>query len=58
MDQYDHRAEHLWREAFKDDTAFNYDDTTLSSKVISYFVERETNEPEVNLLNSKEIFYN
>ena len=55
MEQYDHRAEHLWKEAFTNDPAFSYDDTPISKKVISYFVKRKANEPEVNLVDDKEI---
>ena len=55
MEQYDHRAEHLWKEAFTNDPAFSYDDTPISKKVISYFVKRKANETEVNLVDDKEI---
>ena len=62
MDAYDHRAENLWREAYKNDPCFSYDDTPLSNKVISFFIKRKANEPEINLTNScalrEEVCYN
>lgn len=47
MDQYDDRAENLWKDAYKDDPAFAHGEAP-AAKVISFFCKRKPNDPEVN----------
>lgn len=48
MDCYDHRKANLWKEAYKNDPTFSYDNTP-TAKVISFFSKRKANDPEINL---------
>ena len=54
MLQYEDRRENLWRDAYKGDPAFPYDDTPIA-KVTNFFCKRKPNDPEINLTNEKKV---
>lgn len=48
MAKYEDRRENLWKEAYKNDPAFEHGDSP-AAKVISFFCKRRANEPEVDI---------
>jgi hypothetical protein len=54
MESYEERRETGWKTFYGGDPAFVHGESP-AAKVISYFVKRKPNEPEVNLVDDKEI---
>lgn len=54
MESYEERREIGWKTFYGGDPAFEHGESP-AAKVISYFCKRKTNEPEVNLVDDKEM---
>ena len=54
MESYEERRETGWKTFYGSDPTFEHGESP-AAKVISYFVKRKANEPEVNLVDDKEI---
>lgn len=50
---YEERRNNLWKDAYKDDPAFEAGNTPVA-KVINFFCKRKSNEPEVDITTTTE----